>query len=92
MDFRDFLKANNSETAETSPLKLRLLRGSTRRYEPAKFVLSRFNSKKVNFRTFDPHSQPWGGGGPTGPRPVDGYRRGVIVTKNGDERLILGEF
>jgi hypothetical protein len=27
----------------------------------------------------------WGGGGPTGPRPVDGPRRGVIVAKYGDE-------
>jgi hypothetical protein len=52
--FRDFLNANNSETAEASQLKLRLLRGSPRRYEPAKSELSRFNSKKVNFRTFDP--------------------------------------
>jgi hypothetical protein len=37
--FRDFLNANNSETAEASPLKLRLLRGSPRRYEPAKSEL-----------------------------------------------------
>jgi hypothetical protein len=50
----DFLNANNSETAEASPLKLRLLRGSPRRYEPAKSERSRFNSKKVSFRTFDP--------------------------------------
>jgi hypothetical protein len=48
--------------AEASQLKLRLLRGSPRRYEPAKSELSGFNRKKFNFRTFDPHSKPRGGG------------------------------
>jgi hypothetical protein len=71
--------------AEASQLKLRLLRGSPRRYEPAKSELSGFNRKKFNFRTFDPHSKPRGGGGPTGPRPVDGPRQRVIVAKYGDE-------
>jgi hypothetical protein len=86
-DFRDFLNSNNPETAEASQLKLRLLRGSPRRYEAAKSELSGFNRKKVNFRTFYPHSKPRGGGGPIGPRPVDGPRRRVIVAKyNGDEK------
>jgi hypothetical protein len=60
--FRNFLNANNSKTAEASLLELWLLRGSPRRYEPAKSGLSRSNSKKINFRTFDPHSKPWGVG------------------------------
>jgi hypothetical protein len=90
--FRDFLNANNSVKSEASQLKLRLLCGSPQRYEPAKSKLSRFNSKKVDFRTFDPYSKPWGGDGPTGPRSVVGPRRGFIVTKHGDEkeRLIFG--
>jgi hypothetical protein len=84
-DFRDVLNANNSETAEASQLNPRLLRGLPCCYEPAKSELSRFNSKTVNFATFDPHTKPWGGGGPTGPRSVDGPRRGVIAAKYGDE-------
>jgi hypothetical protein len=52
--FRDIFNANNSETAEASQLELRLLRGLPRRYEPAKSEISRFNSKTVNFRTFNP--------------------------------------
>jgi hypothetical protein len=49
---------------------------SPRRYEPAKSERSRSNRiKKVSFRTFDPQSEPWGGDGPTGPRPVDSPRR-----------------
>jgi hypothetical protein len=40
------LNSNNPETAEASQLKLRLLRGSPRRYEPAKSELSGFNRKK----------------------------------------------
>jgi hypothetical protein len=47
--FHGFSNANNSERAEASPLKLRLLRGSSRRYEPAKSQLSRLNSKTVRF-------------------------------------------
>jgi hypothetical protein len=56
--FRDFLNANYSETAEASPLKLRLLRRSPRGYERARSELSRSNSKKITFRTFDRHSEP----------------------------------
>jgi hypothetical protein len=52
--FRDFLNANNSEAAEANPLELRLLRGSSCRYESAKSEICRFSSKKVSFRTFDP--------------------------------------
>jgi hypothetical protein len=61
--FTRFLNANNSETVEASQLKRRLFRGSTRRYEPAKSELSRFNSKEVNLRTFDSRSKLWGGVG-----------------------------
>jgi hypothetical protein len=53
-DFRDFLNANNSETVEASQLKLRLFRGSSCRYEPAKSELCSFNGKKVYFGNFDP--------------------------------------
>jgi hypothetical protein len=82
--FRDFLNANNSETAEASPLKLRLLRGSPRRYEPAKSERSRFNSKKVNFRTFDPTvSRGVGMGRPDHDRSIV-LDEGIIVIQFGD--------
>ena len=44
----------NPETAEASQLKLRLLRGSPRRYEPAKSELSGFNRKKSIFELSTP--------------------------------------
>jgi hypothetical protein len=53
-DVRDFLNSNNPETAEASQLNLRLLRGSPRRYKPAKFELSRFNRKKSIFERSTP--------------------------------------
>jgi hypothetical protein len=82
MGFRDILNANNSETAGASPLKLRLLRGSPRRYEPAKSECSGSNSKKVNFQFFDPLCRPWGGVG----RPD--HDRSIVL----DEGIIVIQF
>jgi hypothetical protein len=54
--FSDFSNTNNPETVKANCIKLRLLRESPRRYEPAMLELSKSNSKKVNFRTFGPRS------------------------------------
>jgi hypothetical protein len=62
-NFHDFLIANNLETANDNPLRLWLLCGLIRGYEPAKSELSRFRKKIVLFGTYD----PWGEGGQTGP-------------------------
>jgi hypothetical protein len=82
--FRHFLNAINSETAKASPLKLRLLRGSPCRYDPAKSERSEFNNKKVSFRTFDPTvSLGWGMGRPDRDRSIVLDER-IIVIQFGD--------
>jgi hypothetical protein len=82
--FRDFFNANNSETAEASSLELRLLCGSSRRYEGAKSELSRSNGKK----SISELSTPTVSRGMRMGRPNDDQSivldEGVIVTQFGD--------